>query len=302
MNLARALIVACGVLALSACGTATSEHSAGDSQTTSLPSPSIEAIDQPSESWSGLEVDPDVATAKTSWSMCFDDEGTTSGGECASSATVCIGDCDSPETVEKLQRREEELRRAVTPAKGSEARAIARLRLPDREPSSRALLIAWRSQAGALCLASEEESADGGSGSGPHGPCVPEPHCTKICLDLSGSGTGGNTRYVLVGVVASEGDSLRMTLDDGRVVTYGLSGPLVPGFRDYRVFMLDLGRDFYTHVKLLKGTKVIAEEKQPRVVIKSMRCSEKYPVDMPRTPEEAEKSPLAQCFEKAGSE
>jgi len=302
VNLARALIVACGVLALSACGTATSEHSAGDSQTTSLPSPSIEAIDQPSESWSGLEVDPDVATAKTSWSMCFDDEGPTSGGECDSSATVCIGDCDSPETVEKLQRREEELRRAVTPAKGSEARAIARLRLPDREPSSRALLIAWRSQAGALCLASEEESADGGSGSGPHGPCVPEPHCTKICLDLSGSGTGGNTRYVLVGVVASEGNSLRMTLDDGRVVTYELSGPLVPGFRDYRVFMLDLGRDFYTHVKLLKGTKVIAEEKQPRVVIKSMRCSEKYPVDMPRTPEEAEKSPLAQCFEKAGSE
>jgi hypothetical protein len=306
VKLARALIVICGVFALSACGSATSEPSADKPQAASLPSPSIEAIDEPSKSWPGLEVDPDVATVKTSWSMCFDDEGTTSGGDCDSSATVCLddegttsgGDCHSPETMEKLQRREEEFQRAVTPATGSEARAIARLRLPDREPSSRALLIAWRSQAGALCLASEEESADGGSVGGPHGPCVPEPHCTKICLELSGSGTGGNTRYVLVGVVAFEGDSLRMTLDDGRVVTYELSGPLVPGFGEYRVFMLDLGRDLSTRLELLKGTKVIAEQKQPDYAIRGMRCSEKYPVGMPRSNEEAQKSELAQCFEE----
>lgn len=256
-----------------------------------MPPPSIEAIDEPSPSWSRMEADSDVATVKTSWSMCFDDKGTTSNG-----------DCDSQETVEKLRRQEEEFMRAVTPAKGSKARAIARLRLRDREPSSRALLIAWRSEAGALCLASEEETADGGTGSGPQGPCIPEPHCTKICLNVSGSGTGSNTRYVLVGAVASEGDSLRMTLDDGRVVTYELSGPLVPGFRDYRVFMLDLGRDLSTRLELLEETEVIAEENQPRGVIRSMRCSEKYPVDMPRTPEDVEKSPLARCFARAGSE
>jgi hypothetical protein len=310
VNLARALIVVCGVLALSACGSRTSEHSADDSQAASLPSPPIEAIDEPSESWSGLEVDPDVATVKTSWSMCFDDEGTTSGGDCGASATVCFDDegttsgggCDSPEAVEKLQRQKEEFLRAVTPAKGSEAHAIARLRLLDREPSSRALLVAWRSQAGALCLASAEETADGGTGSGPQGPCVPEPHCTKICLDLSQGGTGSKTRYVLVGVVASEADLLRMTLDDGRVVTYELSGPLVPGFREYRVFMLDLGRDLSTRLELLHGTTVIAEEKQPRDVIRSMRCFEEYPLDMPRNPEEVAKSRLAQCMEKAGSE
>ena len=93
-----------------------------------------------------------------------------------------------------------------------------------------------------------------------------------------------------------------MTLDDGRVVTYELSGPLVPGFREYRILMLDLGRDLSTRLELLHGTKVIAEEKQPRDVIRSMRCLEEYPLDMPRNPEEVAKSPLAQCMEKAGSE
>ena len=223
--------------------------------------------------------------------MCFDDNGATSGG-----------DCGSPETMERLQREHEEFLRAVTPAKGSEARAIAQLRLLDREPSSRALLIAWRSDAGALCLAHEEETADAGGGFGPQGPCVPEPRCSKICLDTSPSGTGPKTRYVLAGVVASDGDLLRMTLDDGRVVAYELSGPLVPGFPEYRVFMLDLGRDLSTRLELLDGANVIATEKQPRDVIRGMRCSEKYPVDLPRTSEEAEKSPLAQCWEKAKSE
>jgi hypothetical protein len=307
VKLARALIVVCGVLALSACGSAVSEQSADDPEPASMPPPSIEAIDEPSPSWSGREVDPDVASVTTSWSMCFDDKGTTSNGDCDSEETVQKLQPQTVEklqrqTVEKLQRQEEEFMRAVAPAKGSEARAIARLRLRDREPSSRALLIAWRSEAGALCLASEEETADSGMSSGPQGPCIPEPHCTKICLQVSGSGTGSNTRYVLVGVVASEGDSLRMTLDDGRVVTYELSGPLVPGFRDYRVFMLDLGRDLSTRLELLEGTEVIAEENQPRGVIRSMRCSEKYPVDMPRTPEDVEKSPLARCFARAGSE
>lgn len=250
-----------------------------------MPSPAIEAIDEPEPP--GNVSDPDVAVATTTWSMCFDDDNATSGD-----------DCDSSETTEKLRRQAEEFARAVTPAKGSEPRAIARLRLTDREPGSRATLIAWRSQAGALCLASEEETADSSVGGGPQGPCVPQPHCTKICLNLSGSGIGRNTRYLLAGVVASDGDMLRMTLDDGRVLTYELSGPPVPGFREYRVFMLDLGRDFSTRLELLEGTKVIAEEKQPDYVIRRMRCSEKYPIGMPRSSEDVEKSQLAQCFEK----
>ena len=256
-----------------------------------MPAPQIEAIDEPSDSWSDSEEDPSVATATTSWSMCFDDEKATSGDDCRSS-----------ETRAKMRRQEEKLLRAISPAKGVEPRAIAQLRLLDREPSARSLLIAWRSESGTLCLASEEETADGGSGAGPQGPCIPEPRCNKVCLDISASGTGGNRRYVLAGVVASEGDVLRMTLDDGRVTTYELSGPLVPGFHEYRVFMLDLGRDLSTRVELLRGANVIAEEKQPDDVIKGMRCAEKYPVDdMPRSPDEAEKSPLAQCFERAGS-
>jgi len=121
-------------------------------------------------------------------------------------------------------------------------------------------------------------------------------------MDLSGTGLGTKTRYLLNGVVAARSDRLRMTLDDGRVVTYELTGPLVPHFPEYRVFMLDLGRDLFERIELLRDGKVIAEEKQFGLAIRSMRCSEKYPVDdMPGSSVETEKSPLAQCFEKAGS-
>ena len=94
-----------------------------------------------------------------------------------------------------------------------------------------------------------------------------------------------------------------MTLDGGRVITYTLSGPLVPGFPDYRVFMLDLGRGLYERLELLHGDKVIAEEKKSPGEIESMRCFERFPVEeMPSSSSEIERSPLNQCLRKAGSQ
>jgi hypothetical protein len=292
VTVARALILVCSLLALSACGAATREQSADTPQVASLPSPAIEAIDEPypDASWWGP---PDDAASSSGY-ICLGDE-STSRHE---------GDCEpSPEMKEKLRLQEEEYARAIKPATGSEPRAVAQLRLSYRGPQSRALLVAWRTQRDQLCLDAEEEDADGGSGGGPFGPCADDRGCGPICIDLSGTGLGMKTRYHLSGVVAARGDRLRMTLDDGRVVTYELTGPLVPHFPEYRVFMLDLGRDLYERIELLRDGKVLAEEKQSRLAIRSMRCSEKYPVnDMPRTSQEAEKSPLAQCFEKARSE
>ncbi len=91
-----------------------------------------------------------------------------------------------------------------------------------------------------------------------------------------------------------------MTLDDGQVVTYELSGPLVPGFREYRVFMLDLGRDLSTRLELLHGTKVIAEEKQPRDVIEACAAWRSIRSTCSRNPEEVAKSPLAECMDESG--
>ena len=68
-----------------------------------MPSPAIEAIDEPAESWSGLEVDPDSAAVTTSWSLCFDEKGTTGSN----------GDCDSPETAEKLNMLADQMTHAA---------------------------------------------------------------------------------------------------------------------------------------------------------------------------------------------
>jgi hypothetical protein len=82
---------------------------------------------------------------------------------------------------------------------------------------------------------------------------------------------------VLSGVVDSKADDLRITFDDGEVVTYELAGPVVPGFPEYRVFMLDLGRGLDARLELLAKDKVIAEETRLRAELKSMRCRERFP-------------------------
>jgi hypothetical protein len=255
--------------------------------------PPIDAINEPSPDSLWFDAPDDVASS-TAY-ICLGDDGKTTSDRNA---------CDPPPAVkEKLRMREEQHRQAIKPARGFEPRAIAQLRLVDRDPKARARLVVWRSQAGKPCLVSEVQSEDGGWDDGPFGPCVTEPGCSKICLDLSEDGSGLRTKYLVSGVLASEDDRLRMTLDSGRVLTYTLSGPLVSGFPDYRVFMLDLGRDLYERLELLHGDKVVAEEKTSPGEIESMRCFERFPVEeMPSSRAEIERSPLNQCLRKAGSQ
>jgi hypothetical protein len=197
---------------------------------------------------------------------------------------------------------EEEFEQATQPAKGTEPRAIARLPLTARGPTARARLIAWRNQSDKLCIETEVEDDSSGSSDGPSGPCVPEYRCKQICLGLSGDGLGSNKRYLLSGIVASEADTLRTTLDDGRVVDYRLAGPIVPGFDEYRVFILDLGRDLDQRLELRRDDKTIAEEKRSPVEIRMMRCDEDFPPVLPTQGSQGGRSQLDECLKKAGSQ
>jgi hypothetical protein len=285
VSLSRAFVLPCAVLALSACGSSKGSQPAEEQQAAAAP-PAIEAIDEPAPE-AGLEMPPD-------------DVGSSSTYFCSGQEGINPADCKpTPDQAEKLRRMDEEFEQAAKPAKGTEPRAIARLRLTARGPTASARLIAWRNQSDKLCFGTEEKDEDGGSTNGASGPCVPDSPCKQICLDLSGSGSGAATRYLLSGVVTSEADTLRMTLDDGRVVDYGLTGPLVPGFHEYRVFMLDLGRDLDQRLELRRDDKTIAEEKRSPAEIRLMRCDEDIPPVLPSQDASGRKSPLDQCLEKA---
>ena len=222
------------------------------------------------------------------------------------SKTTTGQDCEpTPEMKEQMRRQEEKLEKATAPARGSEPRAIARLRLDQRGPGSRLLLIAWKSQSGELCLADDEmiEKGNGdgaGGGGGPFGPCVPGERCGEICLSFAGIGFGTEWMNSTVGVFPAKADLLRMTFDGGREATYELDGPLVPGFPEYRVFMLDLGGGVETRLELFEGNKLIAEEKRSDLEIRGMRCNAKLPP--PATlGAEGRRSPLHECLQKAGA-
>jgi hypothetical protein len=286
MSPVRAALILCSVLALSACGSSSkssqpAETQPADTQPSISVPPEIEAIDEPAPD-AGFKMPPD---------------------DVGSSSTLCLGDCPpTPDHAEKFRRMEEEFEQAVQPAKGTEPRAIARLRLTARGPTARARLVAWRNQSDKVCIETEVEDQDSGSSDGPSGPCVPESHCKEICLGLSGDGSGSALRYLLSGIVASEADTVRMTLDDGRVVEYRLGGPIVPGFDEYRVFMLDLGRDLDQRLELRRGDKTIAEEKRSPVEIRMMRCDEDFPPVLPTQDSQGRRSQLDDCVKKAGSQ
>ena len=291
MSPLRAVLILCSVLALSACGSSSKTSQPADTQPAANVPPAIEAIDEPAPD-AGFEMPPDDVGSSSTY-FCLG-EGST---------TVPEEDCKpTPDQAEKFRRMEEEFEQAVQPTKGTEPRAIARLRLTARAPDARARLVTWRNQSDKLCIETEVEDEDGGSSDGPSGPCVPDSRCNKICLGLSGSGSGSATRYLLSGLVDSEADTLRMTLDGGRVVDYGLTGPIVPGFHEYRVFMLDLGRDLDQRLELRRDDKTIAEEKRSPFEIRMMRCDEDFPPVLPTQDSQGRRSQLDECVKKAGSQ
>jgi hypothetical protein len=275
----KAVLILCSVLALSACGSSKSSQPAEKPQTAAPPA--IEAIDEPADvsDFNTLLDDPTA----TSVYWCLDQKQTGAQEDCK----------PTPDQAEKLRRQQEEYLRALKPANGVEPRAIARLRLSARKPTSYARLVAWRNGSDKLCV--QTHVVDGGGG--PNGPCIPGTPCGKLCLDIDISGEGNKTLFLLSGVVDAKADELRMTREDGRVVPYGLTGPLVPGFPRYRVFMLDLGRDLYRRLELRLSDKVLAKETLSPNEIRLLRCTEVVPPAMPS--QERRTSPLEQCLQRA---
>jgi hypothetical protein len=196
----------------------------------------------------------------------------------------------SPDEAEKLIH-------AMEPAKGATARAIAQLQLSARGPNARARLIAWKSRSGDLCLETEVQDGEGGSLLHTSGPCA-RTDCKKLCVSVFGAGTS-EAAQLLSGVVDSKADELRVTYDDGRLVPYGLTGPLVPGFPGYRVFMLDLGRSLYERLELRLSDKNLAEETLSRAQIQALRCSDEFPPALPGQEGSSRSSQLRECVQRA---
>ena len=288
MSAPKALLLLCCVLGLSACGSSQSTQPADTQQAQA--SPAIEAIDEPAPEagWTPPPADPATASIHVHWCLRFDESKTDRTDDCT----------PTPDEVEKSIQMEQMFEQAVQPAKGTEPRAIAQLRLPARGPRARVRLAAWGTQSNKLCVETDEQDEGDSGGGGPSGPCVPGTRCENLCLDLSGSsGSKGVYVYLLSGVVASQADDLRITLDDGREEDFALTGPVVPGFPKYRVFMLDLGRDLYRRLELRHDDKVIAEETQSPSEIRMTRCGE---VDPPVHPSQSKATrEFDQCVRRA---
>jgi len=286
VNAARAFVLLCSILAAPACGSTTSASPADNGKPT--PAPPIEAIDEPA---------PDAGVG---FQMSFGDEDSSDLYLCGQRGASGPEECKpTADQVERAQRMAAELEQAVKPATGTEPRAIALLPLSRRGPNARARIVTWRSQSDELCIETDVEEGNGGSGDGPWGPCVPSSHCDRLCLSLSALGDGRSQRYLLGGVVSSEGDSLRLTLDGGRVVAYELTGPKVPGFPEYRVFMLDLGRDLDQQQELLRDGKTLAEERRSPEEMRMLRCEEDFPPALPSQDRLGQSTPVVDCFERA---
>ena len=258
MSLPRAVPILLGVLALSGCGSSKSAETTTETQAATPPA--VRAVDEPAT------LPPPGSTP----AMCPD------------KPVPCE---PTPADAEKVQQAVKE---------GSAPRAIAELRLPARGPDARARLIAWRNRSGRLCL---ETQADAVS-SAPFGPCLPGTPCQKICVRLLQTKTESGALYLLGGVVASKNDRLQLRMEDGRVETFGLAGPVVPGFPGYRIFMLDLGQDLYRRLELLAHDRVVAEETLTPTEIRSLRCNESPPV-LPSQGSQGQRSPLHACIQRA---
>lgn len=263
MSPLRAVLILCSVLALSACGSSSTSSQPATEPQPKVP-PAIESID---------EAAAVPVLAQTQF--------------CQGSDEPCQ---PSPDEAEKLIH-------AMEPAKAATARAIAQLRLPARGPNARARLIAWKSRSGELCLETQVEDGKGGSLRHGSGPCA-RTDCKKLCVSVFGAGTSEAPR-LLSGVVDSKADELRITYDDGRVVPHGLTGPLVPGFPGYRVFMLDLGRDLYRRLELRLSDKDLAEETLSRAQIQVLRCGEQSPPALPGQEGSSRSSALHDCIQRA---
>jgi hypothetical protein len=254
------VIVIAAALLAAGCGAVAEEpHDGGEPAGTLEPPPRIEAVDEaPTPHWiDGVDAGGEVLGEGTVCSVgYFSDDATVEDD-------VPPKECGelSPEERAELDRQEREFRELVEPARDSEPRTIAKLDLVEDRVLS---LVGWRAKSGRLCLAEWLSRPDGGGGSGPGGPCLGEddPSCTaSLCLGYGGY--GAPVLWTLAGVVSSKGEELRVTFRSGTAKRYPLTGPLVRGFPEYRVFLLELGREQHAKLELLRAGVVVAEDEFP---------------------------------------
>jgi hypothetical protein len=284
MKVGLAPLLLAAVLA-AGCGSATAGP-ANDGEPAGVlqAAPPIEAVDEPADSIALISLEPDAhgdaARTETICSVVYaEDEPVAEPEPLPEAGETTSSSCDelSAEEKARFEELEREFRKRVEPAPGSEPRTIAKLRLSGERVLK---LAAWRSTSGLLCFAEAVSEPDGGGGTGPGGPCLGEDDvaCTAaLCLESSGHGPP--MQWNLAGVVSSDGEELRITNSSGMVRRYPLSGPVVPGFPEYRVFMLGLGRDDYVKLELLRAGVVVAEQELPPWVVQLRKCQPDKPGD-----------------------
>jgi hypothetical protein len=269
------------LVALSACGMAEEERSqpAG----TLEPAPPIEAIDEPAPHW------PPVAPDEEGWSTGY----LAIMSQETQNELLCPEDPDeckpTAEQVAALHKKAEQQYEDMRPAEGTKPRAIARLASTERPTR----LIAWRTVNGELCMQVEVGNAETSGTYGPFGPCAPFEPCDRMCLNRMSMAVGDGQDIVslLGGSVAANGDELRVVFEGGTSARYPLTGPLVPGFDDTRVFLLDLGERLYQRLELLDDDEVIASTDIPRREIEAQKCFQRFPLRSPPPTETAPRDP-----------
>lgn len=283
------------LLTLTACGMAEGERAqpAGFLE----PAPAIESIDEPAPDWPPAEREEQGASSF----VALDQETET--------RLLCRGaepdECKpTSEELAAFRQKVQEQYEGMRPADGAKPRAIARLMSDDERTRSTARFIAWRAASDELCMQVElGDPGESHSGAfGPFGPCVPWWPCSQICLDRISNTVGNGVISVLGGTVPAEGDELRVVFLDGTTSRYPLSGPLVPGFDDARVFMLDLGDRLHQRLELLEDGKVRASLDVPRREIESQLCFRRFPARSSNPTETVPPDPnpeLAACLRNA---
>ena len=250
----RVLLWLVAAICLSGCGEVPAEEGAAPQraadETLQAPPP-IEAIDEPAPGWPPPAPWEREKREWTEYTVCWNERGET---EC------------KPKQIEEL--REQQLRsiERTRPAPDSEPRKVARLQAGDVTVN----LIAWKTRAGELCTAVESWTGGTGSG-GPSGPCLVAPGCPELCLRQWGS----DDVWLVAGTVSSHADRLRIVWRDGAASEYPLTGPLVPGFPNDRVYLLGGKMTFFRELELLAGDEVIARAEVPAEELRMRDCLER---------------------------
>jgi hypothetical protein len=278
--------------AASACGTAQDGGSPSSSRQDLAkvplePPPPIQQVDEPVADFMNRTEAGESANAwEVAEFFCFDSQ----TGECPPGEP---SPAERARLRQQIEEHDRQLREAM-PEGGTTPRLVARLAL-DGTGNRRAELVAWRSRAGELCTESQIGSGDFVWGVNPSGPCLSEPRCDVLCLELADSTEVGDR--VLVGTVSASADELRVTSRDGTVRRYPIDGPHVLDF-PRRVFMVDLGSVSYRRLELVREGEVIGRVARAKQELAFEACTERLgdPFDLSEDATEEEFERLERRF------